>query len=106
MSREEVKKHCYWSLFSDFLNLLAHASVVEVLMSSKRLMEKYASILECFTGMDWQKRAIYEHLEYESGNYLTAFSVEIEACSSPLWALISRQHNMVRLPITEVSETL
>ncbi|XP_063722559.1 E3 ubiquitin-protein ligase UBR3-like isoform X2 [Symsagittifera roscoffensis] len=88
VSMEVVSRHCYWSIFSDFLNLLAHSSVVAVFLRCTPLMRKYSQILESFTGMDVQKRALFEHIEYESGNYLTAFSVEIEACASPIWSLV------------------
>ena len=95
VSQDVVTKHCYWPIFSDFLNLMAHQSVVKYFFSRTALVEKYSSIVECFSAMNPHKRAIDEHVQFENSLYITAFSVEIETCSAPLWSFVSHIESQV-----------
>ena len=39
--------------------------------------------------MNLNVRKLLRHIEYEPNTYYTAFSVELEAASSPLWSFIN-----------------
>jgi E3 ubiquitin-protein ligase UBR3 len=42
-----------------------------------------------FSGMNVNHREMEQHIEFEPTTYYAAFSAELEASASPMWALVS-----------------
>lgn len=42
-----------------------------------------------FSGMNVNVRELSQHVEFEPQTYYAAFSAELEASASPMWALVS-----------------
>lgn len=42
-----------------------------------------------FSGMNVNVRELTQHIEFEPQTYYAAFSAELEASASPMWALVS-----------------
>ena len=48
-------------------------------------------------GVNLNLRKVLRHVEFEPNTYYTAFSVELEAASAPLWSFINACKSMVRV---------
>ncbi|ROT84089.1 putative E3 ubiquitin-protein ligase UBR3 isoform X1 [Penaeus vannamei] len=84
-----MKNHCYWPLVSDLNNVLSHKPIAVKFMSDQRLIQEWFSFLSMFQGMNVNVRELTQHIEFEPQTYYAAFSAELEASASPMWALVS-----------------
>ncbi|GFY54890.1 e3 ubiquitin-protein ligase ubr3 [Trichonephila inaurata madagascariensis] len=84
-----MKEHCYWPLVSDLNNVLTHAAVAYEFLSDSNLLNQWFKFLSLFQGMNVNQRELKTHVEFESNTYYAAFSAELEASATPMWALIS-----------------
>lgn len=84
-----MKNHCYWPLVSDLNNVLSHKPIAIKFMSDPRLIQEWFSFLSMFQGMNPNAREMTTHIEFEPQTYYAAFSAELEASASPMWALVS-----------------
>ncbi|XP_071532346.1 E3 ubiquitin-protein ligase Ubr3 isoform X3 [Panulirus ornatus] len=84
-----MKNHCYWPLVSDLNNVLSHKPIAIKFMSDPRLIQEWFSFLSMFQGMNVNVRELTQHVEFEPQTYYAAFSAELEASASPMWALVS-----------------
>ncbi|XP_042224390.1 E3 ubiquitin-protein ligase ubr3-like [Homarus americanus] len=84
-----MKNHCYWPLVSDLNNVLSHKPIAVKFMSDPRLIQEWFSFLSMFQGMNVNVRELTQHVEFEPQTYYAAFSAELEASASPMWALVS-----------------
>ncbi|XP_068671556.1 E3 ubiquitin-protein ligase ubr3-like isoform X2 [Montipora foliosa] len=81
--------HCYWPIVSDFINVLSHKTIAEMFMQNTDLIKLWMKFIGHLTGMNLNLRKLLRHVEFEPNTYYTAFSVELEAASSPLWSFIN-----------------
>jgi hypothetical protein len=51
-----VQKTVYWSIVSDFNNIIHHEKVAKELINNNDIFRQYLKILTWFTGMDQQTR--------------------------------------------------
>lgn len=84
-----MKDHCYWPLVSDLNNILSHRPVALKFLEDDGLLRMWFSFLSMFQGMNVNVREMNQHIEYEPTTYYAAFSAELEASASPMWALVS-----------------
>ncbi|KAK4316848.1 hypothetical protein Pmani_012025 [Petrolisthes manimaculis] len=84
-----MRNHCYWPLVSDLNNVLSHKPIAVKFMSDARLIQEWFSFLSMFQGMNVNVRELSQHVEFEPQTYYAAFSAELEASASPMWALVS-----------------
>ncbi|GBM46721.1 E3 ubiquitin-protein ligase Ubr3 [Araneus ventricosus] len=84
-----MKEHCYWPLVSDLNNVLTHGAVAHEFLSDPCLLNQWFKFLSLFQGMNVNQRELKAHVEFESNTYYAAFSAELEASATPMWALIS-----------------
>ncbi|CAN7992707.1 unnamed protein product [Ixodes hexagonus] len=84
-----AKDHCYWPLVSDLNNVLTHRPVALEFLNDRRLLDMWFSLTAMFQGMNVNQRELSQHVEFEPNTYYAAFSAELEASATPLWALIS-----------------
>lgn len=54
--------------------------------------------------MNVNQRELKSHVEFESNTYYAAFSAELEASATPMWALISHLKNEVSLLLFEINK--
>lgn len=88
-ANDVMKNHCYWPLVSDLNNVLSHRAIAVKFMSDHRLIQEWFSFLSMFQGMNVNVRELTQHVEFEPQTYYAAFSAELEASASPMWALVS-----------------
>lgn len=88
-SHRIMKEHCYWPLVSDLNNVLTHRPVALEFLNDIDLLHMWFSFLSLFQGMNVNQRELKTHVEFESNTYYAAFSAELEASATPMWALIS-----------------
>uniref|UniRef100_A0A0N8E404 E3 ubiquitin-protein ligase n=1 Tax=Daphnia magna TaxID=35525 RepID=A0A0N8E404_9CRUS len=86
-SKHVMRDHCYWPLVSDLSNLLSHRPVALLFLSDDSLLEMWFSFLSMFQGMNVNQRELSTHVEFEPNTYYAAFSAELEAPASAMWAL-------------------
>ncbi|XP_075538293.1 ubr3 ubiquitin ligase isoform X3 [Dermacentor variabilis] len=96
-----AKDHCYWPLVSDLNNILTHRPVAMEFLADTRLLDMWFSLLSMFQGMNVNQRELTQHVEFEPNTYYAAFSAELEASATPLWALISHLKNEETLPLSK-----
>ncbi|XP_077515931.1 ubr3 ubiquitin ligase isoform X2 [Amblyomma americanum] len=96
-----AKDHCYWPLVSDLNNILTHRPVAMEFLNDARLLDMWFSLLTMFQGMNVNQRELAQHVEFEPNTYYAAFSAELEASATPLWALISHLKNEETLPLSK-----
>ncbi|GIY07185.1 e3 ubiquitin-protein ligase ubr3 [Caerostris darwini] len=84
-----MKEHCYWPLVSDLNNVLTHHAVAHEFLNDNNLLDQWFKFLSLFQGMNVNQRELKAHVEFESNTYYAAFSAELEASATPMWALIS-----------------
>uniref|UniRef100_A0A224Z303 E3 ubiquitin-protein ligase n=2 Tax=Rhipicephalus TaxID=426455 RepID=A0A224Z303_9ACAR len=96
-----AKDHCYWPLVSDLNNILTHRPVAMEFLGDTRLLDMWFSLLSMFQGMNVNQRELTQHVEFEPNTYYAAFSAELEASATPLWALISHLKNEETLPLSK-----
>ena len=112
-----MKNHCYWPLVSDLNNILSHRPVALRFLEDDGLLQMWFDFLSMFqgvyryhidtikfrfivsynnfvfsvshAGMNVNIREMNQHIEFEPNAYYAAFSAELEASASPMWALIS-----------------
>ncbi|KAL3175252.1 hypothetical protein MRX96_010871 [Rhipicephalus microplus] len=96
-----AKDHCYWPLVSDLNNILTHRPVAMEFLNDTRLLDMWFSLLSMFQGMNVNQRELTQHVEFEPNTYYAAFSAELEASATPLWALISHLKNEETLPLSK-----
>ncbi|XP_076043889.1 ubr3 ubiquitin ligase [Oratosquilla oratoria] len=96
-----MKDHCYWPLVSDLNNILSHKPIAVKFMSDPRLIHEWFSFLSMFQGMNVNTRERTQHIEFEPQTYYAAFSAELEASASPLWALVSHLRGAEMLQHTQ-----
>lgn len=84
-----MKEHCYWSLVSDFNNVLSHESVALVFLKDDNLIDMWFQFLSMLQGMNVNIRETTSHVEFEPSSYYAAFSCELEASAYPMWSIIS-----------------
>ncbi|CAG5089665.1 Oidioi.mRNA.OKI2018_I69.PAR.g12296.t1.cds [Oikopleura dioica] len=85
---EIVQQTVYWPIISDLNNCLHHPSVARKLVESSNLYYEYLRIINWFTGMDVQSRAIGDHISYDRLFYVS-FYLEKEGSAVPLSGIIS-----------------
>ncbi|XP_054165403.1 E3 ubiquitin-protein ligase ubr3-like isoform X2 [Oppia nitens] len=83
-----LKEHWYWPIVSDLNNLLTHRPVAQLFMNDCALFDLWLELIMAFQGMNLNQRELNEHVEYENNAYYSAFSAELEICSTPMWTLI------------------
>ncbi|XP_054716089.1 E3 ubiquitin-protein ligase ubr3-like [Uloborus diversus] len=88
-SHRIMKDHCYWPLVSDLNNVLTHEAVAFEFLSDHDLLLRWFCFLTKFQSMNLNQRELKTHVEFESNTYYAAFSAELEASATPMWALIS-----------------
>lgn len=54
-----------------------------------------STIFGVFQGMNPNRRELHEHVKYEQNTYYGAFSAELEASASIMWALIAHLKDVV-----------
>uniref|UniRef100_A0A2R5LIR0 E3 ubiquitin-protein ligase n=1 Tax=Ornithodoros turicata TaxID=34597 RepID=A0A2R5LIR0_9ACAR len=96
-----TKDHCYWPLVSDLNNTLTHKQVAMEFLNQPNLLDMWFSLLSMFQGMNVNQRELSQHVEFEPNTYYAAFSAELEACATPLWALISHLKTEETLPLSK-----
>ncbi|KAG0423827.1 hypothetical protein HPB47_000437, partial [Ixodes persulcatus] len=96
-----AKDHCYWPLVSDLNNILTHRPVALEFLNDRRLLDMWFSLIAMFQGMNPNQRELSQHVEFEPNTYYAAFSAELEATATPLWALISHLRNEETLPLSK-----
>lgn len=96
-----AKDHCYWPLVSDLNNILTHRPVAMEFLNDARLLDMWFSLLSMFQGMNVNQRELTQHIEFEPNTYYAAFSAELEASATPLWALISHLRDEETLPLSK-----
>lgn len=110
-----MKDHCYWPLVSDLNNILSHRPVALKFLEDDGLLHMWFNFLSMFQGMNVNMREMNQHIEYEPTTYYAAFSAELEASASPMWALVSHLRdsstahltkNLLRHCRTQLSEWL
>ena len=84
-----MKDHCYWPLVSDLNNVLSHPPIAYRFMQDEKLLNMWFDFLSMFQGMNVNVREMESHIEFEPNTYYAAFSAELEASASPMWALVS-----------------
>jgi len=84
-----MKDHCYWPLVSDLNNVLSHPPIAYRFMRDEKLLNMWFDFLSMFQGMNVNVREMESHIEFEPNTYYAAFSAELEASASPMWALVS-----------------
>ncbi|XP_058960015.2 E3 ubiquitin-protein ligase ubr3 [Pocillopora verrucosa] len=84
-----LSNHCYWPIVSDFINVLSHKTIADTFMQNSELIKKWMKFIEHLTGMNVNTRKLLTHVEFEPNTYGTAFAVELEAASSPLWSFVN-----------------
>ena len=57
-------------------------------MQDERLLKMWFDFLSMFQGMNVNIREMESHIEFEPNTYYAAFSAELEASASPMWALV------------------
>lgn len=85
---ELVQKTVYWSIVSDYNNIIHHQSVAKRLVNNTKILQKYLSVITWFTGMDMQKRALDQHVEYDRMFYVS-FYLEKEGAAVPLSGIVT-----------------
>ncbi|XP_076360822.1 ubr3 ubiquitin ligase isoform X3 [Tachypleus tridentatus] len=88
-----MKDHCYWPVVSDLNNVLTHRPVALEFLKDQSLLEIWFSFLSMFQGMNVNHREVTAHVEFEPNTYYAAFSAELEASATAMWALISHLEN-------------
>ena len=83
-----MKDHCYWPLVSDLNNVLSHPPIAFRFMQDEKLLSMWFDFLSMFQGMNVNVREMEAHIEFEPNTYYAAFSAELEASASPMWALV------------------
>ncbi|KAH8009626.1 hypothetical protein HPB51_018894 [Rhipicephalus microplus] len=107
-----AKDHCYWPLVSDLNNILTHRPVAMEFLNDTRLLDMLRLVAHCLAfpcsssvfyeiGMNVNQRELTQHVEFEPNTYYAAFSAELEASATPLWALISHLKNEETLPLSK-----
>lgn len=84
-----LKDHCYWPLVSDLNNVLSHPPIACRFMADEKLLDMWFTFLSMFQSMNVNVREMESHIEFEPNTYYAAFSAELEASASPMWALVS-----------------
>ena len=79
----------YWPLVSDLNNVLSHPPIAYRFMQDEKLLHMWFDFLSMFQGMNVNVREMESHIEFEPNTYYAAFSAELEASASPMWALVS-----------------
>ncbi|CAG0912404.1 unnamed protein product [Notodromas monacha] len=83
-----IKEHCYWPLVSDLNSILSHRPVgLRFVDESENLLYWWFLFLSMFQGMNVNYRELTEHVEYEPNTYFAAFTAELDASATPMWAL-------------------
>jgi E3 ubiquitin-protein ligase UBR3 len=83
-----IKEHCYWPLVSDLNSILSHRPVaMRFVDDNEDLLYWWFLFLSMFQGMNVNYRESNEHVEYEPNTYFAAFTAELEAIATPMWAL-------------------
>ncbi|GAA5840031.1 hypothetical protein JCM3766R1_000645 [Sporobolomyces carnicolor] len=77
-SGPSFKQKRYFQLFSDLNHLISSPAVHQVIVSNPALLDKLASFLSLFEGMNPVVRAVGTHVEYENDSWVSAFNVTIQ----------------------------
>jgi len=103
-----MKDHCYWPLVSDLNNVLSHPPIAYRFMQDEKLLSMWFDFLSMFQGMNVNLREMEAHIEFEPNTYYAAFSAELEASASPMWALVShlRDNNTRHLTLNVIKQCL
>lgn len=83
-----TKQHCYWPLVSDLNNILTHKRVVLEFLRDTNLLDVWFRLLSMYQGMNVHHRETERHVEFEPSTYYAAFSAELEASATPMWAFL------------------
>ncbi|EFX88829.1 CG1530-PA-like protein [Daphnia pulex] len=101
-SKHVMRDHCYWPLVSDLSNLLSHRPVALLFLSDDSLLEMWFSFLSMFQGMNVNQRELSTHVEFEPNTYYAAFSAELEAPASAMWALAIHLRDTGSIHLTKI----
>ncbi|GAA5959792.1 hypothetical protein JCM3765_000105 [Sporobolomyces pararoseus] len=77
-SGPSFKQKRYFQLFSDLNHLISSPSVQRLIVQTPALLDKLASFLSLFEGMNPISRAVGTHVEFESDSWVSAFNVTIQ----------------------------
>jgi len=91
---QALVNHCYWPIVSDFINILTHKTIAKMFMQNSDLIKLWMKFIGYLTGVNLNLRKVLRHVEFEPNTYYTAFSVELEAASAPLWSFINACKSM------------
>ncbi|XP_029192377.2 E3 ubiquitin-protein ligase ubr3-like [Acropora millepora] len=91
---QALVNHCYWPIVSDFINILSHKTIAKMFMQNTDLIKLWMKFIGYLTGVNLNLRKVLRHVEFEPNTYYTAFSVELEAASAPLWSFINACKSM------------
>lgn len=96
-----MKDHCYWPVVSDLNNVLTHRPVAFEFLKDSKLLDMWFSFLMLFQGMNVNQRELRQHVEFEPNTYYAAFLAELEASSTPMWALIAHLKDIETTHLTK-----
>ncbi|KAK6165726.1 hypothetical protein SNE40_022591 [Patella caerulea] len=87
-SNEIMKDHCYWSIVTDFINLLSHRRITLKFLEDEELVTLWVEMLSYLQGMNLNQREVNQHVEFEPDTYYAAFSAELEISALPMWSIL------------------
>ncbi|KAK2143057.1 hypothetical protein LSH36_882g00050 [Paralvinella palmiformis] len=88
-NNDVLKDHCYWPIISDIINVLSHKHIAYDFMSNDVLLNFWFKLVCYYQGMNVNQRELNTHVEFEPDSYYSAFSAELEICSSPMWSMLA-----------------
>lgn len=72
------KQKRYFQIFGDLIHLISSPAVQSLIRTTPLAINEFAAFLDLFTSMNSNKRAVRDHVEYESDTWVTAFNVTIQ----------------------------
>ncbi|ESO97194.1 hypothetical protein LOTGIDRAFT_51305, partial [Lottia gigantea] len=88
-SHDIMKDHCYWSIMTDFNNLLSHRSIALKFLQDEELVTLWIDMIVYLQGMNLNQRELFQHVEFEPDSYYAAFTAELELSALPMWSILS-----------------
>lgn len=105
----------YFQLFSDLSHLISNEGAQRLLCESLASLDALIAFLDLFTNMNSSKRAIENHIEFESDSWVQAFNLTIQlskltsqvglsySLSTPLQLAQALSHLILKLPGTRAA---
>lgn len=83
-----MQENLYWLVTSDLVNLLNHNRISCELIAKNEHIDIWFEMVSYFQTMNLNVRKFGEHVLQEQPTYFSAFSAELECCSSIMWSLV------------------